>query len=64
MCSHGVLFGDISWCACIAFCMEMQVGVYVWRSVWRYKLVCMYGVLCGDVSWTAVCMAFCVEMVR
>ena len=61
MCMYGVLCGDVIWCVCMASCVEMEVGVYVWRPVWRCKLVCMYGVLFEDVSW-CVCMAFCVEM--
>ena len=61
MCMYGVLCGDVSWCVCMAFCVKMQVGVYVWHSVWRFKLVCMYGVLCGDVIW-CVCMALCLEI--
>ena len=58
---YGVMCGDVSWCVCMAFCVKMQVGVYVLRFIWICKLVCMYGVLCADVSW-CVCMAFCVEM--
>ena len=70
LCMYGVLFedvswclcmafsvGDVIWCVCMAFCVKMQVVVYVWRSVWRCKLVCMYGVLCEDAFWW-VCMAF------
>ena len=58
---YGVLCGDGSWCVCMAFCVEKEVGVYVWRSVWRLKMVCMYGFLFEDVSWY-VYMAFCVEI--
>ena len=61
MCMYGVLFGDVILCLCMGFCVETLVGVYVWRSVWKWKLVCMYGVLFEDLSWCA-CMAFCVEM--